>query len=116
MFGIIQEIDKKTEILSYFMKRSTILKSGQNLQTVEVYTFLAWKHNTCQFGYVSPAVFAQLIPYKCLCLCSIRAQFGLDIKANAVHGPATEENAKSVINEIFGDLKTNPDGTVDAGK
>lgn len=48
--------------------------------------------------------------------CSIRAQFGADVKANAVHGPTTEENAKTVIGEIFGDLKTNSDGTIDKGE
>ena len=50
------------------------------------------------------------------CYCSIRAQFGSDIKANAVHGPSTQENAKAVISEIFGDLKTRSDGTVDEGE
>ena len=46
---------------------------------------------------------------------SIRAQFGTDIKANAVHGPSTEDNAKEVIQELFGDLQTKTDGSVDAG-
>ncbi|XP_067934512.1 thioredoxin domain-containing protein 3 homolog isoform X2 [Watersipora subatra] len=43
---------------------------------------------------------------------SIRAQFGSDVKANAVHGATSEGSAKVVIQEIFGDLKTKPDGTV----
>ena len=47
---------------------------------------------------------------------SIRAQFGVDIKANAVHGPSTEDNAKQVIQEVFGDLQTKTDGSVDAGE
>jgi len=45
---------------------------------------------------------------------SIRAQFGSDVKANAVHAPTTESEAQLVIKEVFGDLKTKTDGTVDA--
>jgi len=47
---------------------------------------------------------------------SIRAQFGSDVKANAVHGPSTAENAQLVIGEIFGDVKTTQHGKLDRRK
>ncbi|XP_023930674.1 thioredoxin domain-containing protein 3 homolog isoform X5 [Lingula anatina] len=43
---------------------------------------------------------------------SIRAQFGSDVKANAVHGSSDVEHAKEAITAIFGDLVFEKDGTL----
>ncbi len=43
---------------------------------------------------------------------SLRAQFGTDIKANAIHGSSTSHHAIESMKLIFGDLEFNPDGTV----
>ena len=40
----------------------------------------------------------------------IRATFGQDIKANAVHGSSNSEHAQTAIKEIFGDLEFTADG------
>ena len=42
----------------------------------------------------------------------LRAQFGSDIKANAIHGSSSALHAEESMKLIFGDLKFNPDGTV----
>ena len=42
----------------------------------------------------------------------IRAQFGTDIKQNAVHGSSNEEHASKNIKLVFGDLEFTPDGRV----
>ena len=44
--------------------------------------------------------------------CSIRAQFGTDVKANAVHGSSDVEHAKEHIKLVFGDMEFSADGTV----
>ena len=43
---------------------------------------------------------------------SLRAQYGQDIKANAVHGSSTQEHAKESIKLVFGEMEFNADGTV----
>jgi len=43
--------------------------------------------------------------------CRIRAQFGKDTLANAVHGSANPEEAEHDINVIFGDLDITTEGT-----
>lgn len=48
--------------------------------------------------------------------CSIRAQFGTDVKSNAVHGASTEEDAKAVIEQLFGKVVIDEDGHLDMGK
>ena len=43
----------------------------------------------------------------------LRAQYGHDIKANALHGSSTAEHAMESMKLVFGDsLEFNPDGTV----
>ena len=44
--------------------------------------------------------------------CRIRAQFGHNSLANAVHGSANQEEADKNISLIFGDLDITPDGRV----
>ena len=41
---------------------------------------------------------------------SIRAQFGQDVKANAVHGSSTADHAKESIKLVFGDVEFSSDG------
>ena len=45
-----------------------------------------------------------------LCHFRIRAQFGQDIKANAVHGSSTNEHAQQSIKLVFGEMEFTPDG------
>ncbi len=43
----------------------------------------------------------------------LRAQFGTDIKANALHGSSTEDSAKEAVKLVFGEeVEYNEDGTV----
>ena len=45
--------------------------------------------------------------------CRLRAQYGHDIKANALHGSSTVEHAVESMKLVFGEsLEFNPDGTV----
>lgn len=47
---------------------------------------------------------------------SLRAQFGSDIKANAVHGSSTADNAKEIITGIFGVVEFDKTGNIDMGE
>ena len=43
---------------------------------------------------------------------SVRASFGKDIKANAVHGSSDVNRAQEEMKLVFGDVQFNADGTV----
>lgn len=48
--------------------------------------------------------------------CSLRAQFGSDVKANALHGSSTVESAKEIITRVFGGVEFDKTGNVDTGE
>lgn len=72
-----------------------------------------WMHN---FTYSTCVVCHSIYLLDDAC-CSLRATFGTDAKANALHGESNEESARRVMTEMFGEIKFQSDGrVVDVGE
>lgn len=69
------------------------------------------KYKNYDRKYISYMHFLWLISYYFI-FDRLRAAYGSNVLQNAVHGSSNPDHAKTTIQQIFGDLDFNADGTV----